>query len=209
MLNTEEEKALKEAISKLQDIYDQGEEIRGLLENGPSGRMARDGAVVDAAKKVAKKWKCKIGNERARKSIEFVKAFTHTQLRKLVTMCTKHGFAPEFGTIVRLLPLKPRERNQWLKLVIENRLTKADLDAELELQKPTKGDVDKNRRGRLPNAAKSLRALKGQAAVDARRYAHILDVLEQENANFKLTKSQKNDLKALSEILRKVSKWKG
>ena len=207
MRNTEEEKALQEAITKLQEIREQGFDILDLLEFGPSGEKVKDGQIAEAARKVSKKRRCKIGHERARKAVELAKAYTPKQWMRALKQMQRQRFAPEFGTLIRLFPLGPRERNKLLKKVIEEKWTKADLDAELELRKPDNGGVDENRRGRLPKAAKSLRGLKGQAAVDARRYAHILDVLEKGKGGYKLTRSKKDDLKALSELLRKVSKW--
>lgn len=209
MLKQEEEKALQKAISKLQEIREQGFDILDLLEVGPSGKQAKDGQIAEAARKVSKKRRCKIGHERARKAVEFAKAYKPKQWMRALKQMQRRRFAPEFGTLIRLFPLGPRERNKLLKKVIEEKWTKTDLDAELELRKPDNGGVDENRRGRLPKAVKSLRALKGMAAVDARRYAHILDVLEKGKGEYKLTRSKKDDLKALSELLRKVSKWKG
>ena len=45
---------LNEAIGKIQDIYDQGEEILELIEVGPTGQHAKHGAIEAAAKEVAK-----------------------------------------------------------------------------------------------------------------------------------------------------------
>lgn len=195
------------ALNKLQEIREQGFAIDELLVQGPSNKKVQHGQIADASLKVGKKLRRRIGHERARKSVEFANAFTAKQWMQVMDLCYKHSFAPEFGTLVRLIPLKPRERNQLLKEVLVKKWTKADLDAELELRKPSGSKVDEQRRGRPPKAAKSLRALKGQAAIDARRWTHIVDLLEHDDAAFKLTKSQQKDLSALSEHLRKISNW--
>ena len=203
---SKEEKDLDSAITKLSDFHTLGEELRKVLRLSPGG-YARDGELRKAAAAAGKKMKVKVTDERARKAIEFAKKFSDVQLYKLVTRCLKNGFCPEVGTIIRLLPLKLQERNRLLTQVIKNRWTKADLDAELERLKPAKDPGVHKRRGRMPKAAKSIEALSGRANVNAREYTHVLEVLGEEDANYKLSSAQKKELEKLIKLLRKIGKW--
>ena len=156
---------------------------------------------------VAEKWGAELTDERARKAIDFSIEYSSPQRSKLIERCQKKRFCPEIGTMIRLLPLAPRERNKLLTLVLNNRWTRVDLDAEIERRKPADNSDGHKRRGRLPKAAKSIQALAGKANINAREYSHVLEVLGEEDANYKLSSRRKKELETLIELLRKIGKW--
>jgi len=205
---SEAEEALNLAISKLQDCYAQGLEIHKLLELGPGGK-SKDGEISRAAKKVGDKWGCKIGDEQARKVVEFSQKFNSTQMLNLVKLCVRHKYSPNFGLIKRLFPLGIRDRNKLLKKAILGKWKQTDLDAEIEKQKTKDQGKDSNNRGRYPKAAKSLQSLTGEAILDARKWTRVVDVLGRVNSEhaFELTSNQKRELRTLARLLRKISKW--
>lgn len=203
----EEQEKLNLAIGKLQEYYDQGLEIRELLEFGPGG-WSKDGEIRRAAEIVGDKWGCKIGEERARKVVEFSVKFTSLHMLNLVNLCVKNDYCPEFGLIKRLFPLGVRERNRLLKQAIIGRWKKTDLDAEIEKMKPA-GQLDPQGRGRRPKATKSLQSLAGQARLEARNWRRVIDILDdkKKETNVKLTAAKRKELRALVELLEKLAKW--
>ena len=127
-----EKAKLNAAIRKLEDNHRLGTDIKKLLELGPGGEHARHGAVKRAADELG----YTIENERARKLIEFSKQYSQDDLEKLVDDCKKSGYAPEFGVIIRLLPMNDKERNKWQRKAIKGRWTKARLNQEIARKKP-------------------------------------------------------------------------
>ena len=206
MLSDDEQEELESAIHKLGDFHSQGEELANLLKLSPGG-YARDGALREAAEVVGKKWGADLTDERARKAIEFFRKYSSLQRSRLMKSCQKKEFCPEIGTMIRLLPLSARERNSLLTLVLDNRWTRVDLDAEIERRKPADITDGHKRRGRLPKAAKSIQALAGKANINAREYSHVLEVLSEDDANYKLSSRRKKELETLIELLRKIGRW--
>lgn len=204
----EERKKLNLAIKKLEDYHNQGLDIQELLELSPGG-YAMSGGIRKAADVVGKQWGCEIGDELARKIVEFATEFTSSQWYELEELCMKHEYCPEFGLIKRLFPLGIQERNKLLKKAIIGKWKKTDLDAEIEKMKSTDELKDKNKRGRYPKAARSMQSLTGEAIVDARKWTRVVDVLgRKENKEaFDLSSGQKKDLKALVKLLREISQW--
>lgn len=204
---------LKAAIRKLEDNHQMGYEIREHLELGPGGKQARDGALRRAADEVGKAWNRELEIERARKLVEFSRKYTEDQLQWLLDTCEACGYCPEFGVVIRLLPLTVRERNKLQKQAIKGRWNKARLNQEIARQKPVDQLVDPVRRGRRPAAIKSLANLTGEALVDARKWGRILDFLEQDKGAgsvwSELSKSQQKDLRAAVKTLLRLSQGQG
>ena len=199
---------LKTAIRKLRHNHQIGHEIRELLELGPSGKQARDGEMKNAAIRVGWEWGRKIEYERARKLVEFSKKYSAKHLERLVEQCKKSGYAPEFGVIIRLLPLPLGERNKLQKKVIEGQWKKARLNQEIARGKPAALLIDSKRRGRRPAAIASVENLNGELLADAIKWGRILDFLQQDgNTTWKdLSRAQKEDLDRLGKLLLKLSK---
>ncbi len=200
---------LKAAIRKLEHNHQMGHDIRELLELGPGGKQARDGELRKAADEVGEAWNRELEIERARKLVEFSKKYTEDQLQQLIDACEAYGYCPEFGVVIRLLPLNLRERNKLQKQAIKGRWKKARLNQEIARQKPVDQLVDPVRRGRRPAAIKSLANLTGEALIDARKWGRILDFLEQDKEAgsvwSELSKSQQKDLRSVAKTLLRLS----
>lgn len=200
---------LRDAIRKLEDNHQIGLDIRKLLELGPGGKQARDGELKKAVDRVGAEWRRKLEIERARKLVEFSKKYTEDQLQWLVDTCEMYDYCPEFGVIIRLLPLKVRERNKLQKKAIKCRWKKARLNQEIARQRPIDQLVDPVRRGRRPAAIKSLANLTGEALVDARKWGRILDFLEQDKSDgsvwSELSGAQRKDLRSAAKTLLRLS----
>lgn len=201
---------LKAAIRKLEDNHRLGTDIRELLELGPGGEHARHGAIKRATDELG----YVIENERARKLIEFSKQYSQDDLEKLVDDCKKSGYAPEFGVIIRLLPLKVGERNRLQRKAIKARWTKVRLNQEIARKKPADKLVDKSGKGRPPGAIKSLDRLTGEALLDARKWGRILHFLKKDKDDddsvwSKLSKSQRKELGVIAKALLRLSQDPG
>ena len=142
--------------------------------------------------------------------ISFSKKYSDKQLQTLIDQCRKHEHAPEFGLIIRLLPVKDKKiRNKLQLSAIRNAWSKQNLEAELQRQKPKGQLLDKKGRGRKPKAVASREALLGEASTDAVKWVRILNHFEQGNPVWdSLTKTQKRDFEELERVLKKIAAFR-
>lgn len=204
------DKTLEVAIKRLQDAHDIGRELDGMLELGAGGKQAKDGQLEEATKVIGKRRRRKLGGELARKMISFSKKYSDKQLQTLIDQCRRYGHAPEFGLIIRLLPVKDKKiRNKLQLSAIRNAWSKQNLEAELQRQKPKGQLLDKKGRGRKPKAVVSREALLGEASTDAVKWVRILNHFEQGNPVWdSLTKTQKRDFEELERVLKKIAAFR-
>ena len=204
------DKTLEVAIKRLQDAHDIGRELNGMLELGAGGKQAKDGQLEEATKVIGKRRRRKLGGELARKMISFSKKYSDKQLQTLIDQCRRYGHAPEFGLIIRLLPVKDKKLRNKLQLsAIRNAWSKQNLEAELQRQKPKGQLLDKKGRGRKPKAVASREALLGEASTDAVKWVRILNHFEQGNPVWdSLTKTQKRDFEELERVLKKIAAFR-
>jgi hypothetical protein len=202
-----DEKTLEAAIQRLQDAHDIGRQLDGMVELGAGGKQAKDGQLEKAMKVIRKQWRREIGPEQARKMISFSKRYSEKQLQAFLGQCLKHGHAPEFGLVIRLLPVKHKKlRNKLQLAAIRNAWSKQNLEAELQRQKPKRQLLDTKGRGRKPKAVSSREALLGEASVDAVKWVRILNHFEQGNPVWdSLSKTQKRDFEELGRILKNIA----
>ena len=204
------DKTLEVAIKRLQDAHDIGRELDGMLELGARGKQAKDGQLEEATKVIGKRRRRKLGGELARKMISFSKKYSDKQLQALIDQCRKHEHAPEFGLIIRLLPVTDKKLRNKLQLsAIRNAWSKQNLEAELQRQKNKGQLLDKKGRGRKPKAVASREALLGEASTDAVKWVRILNHFEQGNPVWdSLTKTQKRDFEELERVLKKIAAFR-
>lgn len=201
--------SLSASTQRLRDAHRIGLELYQMLELGPSGKQAKDGEVEKAAKMVGERFDREISYELARKMILFSERYTKKQLESLVQQCRTHGFAIEFGALIRLLPVKDlRVRNRVQLMAIKNEWSKRQLEQELQRQRPGKQLLDTRRRGRKPRALSSRDALLGEVHADAVKWTRILEHLkEADNEVWAiLTRKQKNGIEELAKLLQRLSR---
>ena len=203
-------RTLNAAIQRLRNAHDIGRELAEKIELGAGGKQAKDGQLTQAIKGVRKRWRGKISGELARKMISFSKKYSDKQLQTLIDQCRKHEHAPEFGLIIRLLPVTDKKLRNKLQLsAIRNAWSKQNLEAELQRQKPKGQLLDKKGRGRKPKAVVSREALLGEASTDAVKWVRILNHFEQGNPVWdSLTKTQKRDFEELERVLKKIAAFR-
>ena len=197
-----EKRKLESGIRKLLDAHAIGLELDEMLELGVGGKQAKDGQIKLAIKAIRKDWKRSISEALARKMIAFSRRYTKVQLTRFIHQCRTYSYAPEFGVVIRLLPVKSLKRRNELQLaVVKNGWSKQDLEAELKRLQPKAQLLDTKGRGRKPRAVNSREALLGEARIDAVKWARILNHLDDSSIWATLTTKQQKNLKKVIQLL--------